>query len=176
MPMPAHRRILVVPVRDAQPAHATSREARFVVPDTSFAPVRPTCQAGDPLPMLREKLPESMPAKCEQGPRPPVGFAVPRFERAPAQFRRKECTNKQSAGPLSQGIGLYPMVTKGRSEVNSEKPYLHQPLGLCYVLPFAPFRWLRLHLAPDTFRGLCPGGSLHGALRVSVHYSSVRLR
>src|SRR6476620_8776288 len=133
IPMPVHKRILAVRVRDAQPAHATSREARSVVPDTSSAPVRPTCQTGDPLPMPREKLPESMPAKCAQGPRPPVGVAVPRFERAPAQFRKKECANKQSACPLSQGIVLYPMVTKGRSEVNSEKPYLHQPLGLCYV-------------------------------------------
>src|SRR6476620_7048086 len=102
---PAHRRILAVRVRDAQSAHATSREARFVVPDTSFAPVRPTGQAGDPLPMPREKLPESMPAKCEQGPRPPVGFAVPRFVRAPAQFRRKECTNKRSAVPCITRLG-----------------------------------------------------------------------
>src|SRR6478672_7647450 len=135
IPMPVHRRILAVQVRDAQPARATSRGARSVVPDTSSAPVRPTCQAGDPLPMPREKLPESMPAKCEQGPRPPVGFAVPRFVRAPAQFRRKECTNKRSAVPCITRLVLYPMVTNGRFEVNSEKPYLHQPLGLCYVLP-----------------------------------------
>ena len=175
--MPAHRRILAVRVRDVQPPHATSPEARFVVPDTSSALVRPTCQAGGPLLMPREKLPESMPAKCEQGPRPPVGFAVPRFERAPAQFRKRGCTNKRSAVPLSQGVLLYPMVTNGRGEVNSEKnPICISRLGCVTFSPFAPLRRLRLHLAPDTFRGLCPGGSLHGALRVSLHYSSVRLR
>lgn len=174
--MPAHRRILAVRVRDVQPPHATGPEARFVVPDTSSALVRPTCQAGGPLLMPREKLPESMPAKCEQGPRPPVGFAVPRFERVPAQFRRRGCTNKRSAVPLLQASGCIQWLQMVEAKSIPKKPYLHQPLGLCYVLPFAPLRRLRLHLAPDTFRGLCPGGSLHGALRVSVHYSSVRLR
>src|SRR5512134_3227892 len=102
--MPAHRKTLVVLTRDAQPAHATCPAERCGEPDTSSAPVRPTCPAGGPLQTPREKLPGSMREECEQGRRPPVYSAESRFERAPGRFRRKECTSRRCAVPSLQSI------------------------------------------------------------------------
>ena len=79
---------------------------------------------------------------------------------SPSQVRRKaeQASESRRVGEVSPPLLLTAIST------------------LCY----RPHRSLRqigtLHLAPDWFGGLCPGGSLHGALRVSVYYSSVRLR
>src|SRR5262245_39867609 len=99
IPRPAHTRAPAVAVRDAPPARGRSPEERSGRSDTSFVPIRPTYPVGGPLPTPREILRGSMPARYEPKPRRPVYFAVLRFEHAPAQFRRKECTNRQSAVP-----------------------------------------------------------------------------
>src|SRR5690348_8624436 len=95
---------------DAPPAHAKSPEGRFLAPDISFELVRPTCPVGGPQPTLPEILHESMPARYEEEPQQSVSSAVPRREREPARFRRKEWINRRSAGPLGI-ISMYPMVT-----------------------------------------------------------------
>src|SRR5215831_7697038 len=86
------------------------------------------------------------------------------------------------------------MVTDDMRDVNGEKPSIHKGkvtggrscetgkkycahLSCCVIFPtFALADPAYLHLAPSWSGGLCPGGSLHGALRVSVYYSSVYLR